>query len=409
MKKMVALCLFAISFSAFSATNLDGFDKRFKMVRENDGTLKGIKMKTFTKSFSIKPFVEKIRDDIKEEIRRLNSKSFAAQSEIDELISMLEQTADTVMGLQASDELDENLRYTREALERLPEAKVDESFETITSSEVLEKFELDLKDLLFKFDLAVIAAPMDAKYFYRRHVTYEVVTRALEFAKKKFSSVPVLNLASYIIVRVHDLILEQRLYHQYMLMGYLENIDAKTLGMTKEEADRVYSSLFEAQIAPINFRESKIAAETWARYGVDKFFVLLRGANNKLRRMGPMFDSVNSRYNFAFVEVVEEGQRVVKNLLVNTHTFSSKMSTAYVYDKPNKVKRTRMLIQLGQVGLGFLPIPGWIKNQVDAFLGSYYTQQTRTEGALMGYFEMTGNAQMTKEIYKQANNPYLIY
>src|SRR5690606_10618211 len=120
---------------------------------------------------------------------------------------------------------------------------------------------------LFKFDLAVVASPMDAKYFYRRNVTYEVVTRALNFAKKKFDSVPLLNLASFMIVKVHDLVLEQRLYHQYMLMHYLENAGAKEIGLTDKEIDRVYSSVFEARIQAINFQESKRAAANWDKYG----------------------------------------------------------------------------------------------------------------------------------------------
>ena len=122
-----------------------------------------------------------------------------------------------------------------------------------------------------------------------------------------------------------------------------------------------------------------------------------------------MYDAVNARYNFAFVEVVEDGNKVVKNLLNNGHSFSSKASTAYDYSNPNKVRRFRALLNLGELGLGFLPIPGWIKSNVESFIESFYVEQRLTEGALIGYFESKGNNEMATEIANQMANPYLIF
>ncbi|MEX1098853.1 MAG: hypothetical protein WEB87_00420, partial [Bacteriovoracaceae bacterium] len=108
-------------------------------------------------------------------------------------------------------------------------------------------------------------------------------------------------------------------------------------------------------------------------------------------------------------EVVEEGERVVKNLVDTKHMFSGKAATAYNYAKPNKIKRTRALLNLGEVGLGFLPIPGWIKAQAESFLESFYVQQRLTEGALVGYFESTGDSVMARTIKNQMANPYIIF
>ncbi len=84
------------------------------------------------------------------------------------------------------------------------------------------------------------------------------------------------------------------------------------------------------------------------------------------------------------------------------------MATAYNYDKPNQVKRFRSLLNLGQLGLSFLPIPGWLKGQVESFLKSYYVDQKRLEGALVAYFDLQGNKQMSKNIKNQLINPYII-
>jgi hypothetical protein len=83
------------------------------------------------------------------------------------------------------------------------------------------------------------------------------------------------------------------------------------------------------------------------------------------------------------------------------------MAISYYYAKQNKVKRFRSLLNLGELGLGFLPLPGWLKSQVESFIASYYVEQKRTEGALIGHFELNGNSVMAKNIKTQMINPYI--
>ncbi len=136
---------------------------------------------------------------------------------------------------------------------------------------------------------------------------------------------------------------------------------------------------------------------------------MLRSCNSKIRLTASTYDSVNGRYNYGFVEVVEEGEKVVKNLVDTKHMFSMKAATAYNYAKPNKIKRIRSLLNLGELGLGFLPIPGWIKAQVEGFVESFYVKQRLTEGALVGYFESKGNMVMAKKVKNQMANPYILF
>ena len=235
-----------------------------------------------------------------------------------------------------------------------------------------------------------------------------MLKRAIEFAKQQFDNIPVLNLVAFIMVEVHEMVLEQRLFHQNMMLHYLENVKETEIGLTVKEADRIFSSIYESRIAAANIFESNRAAETWARYGLNKFYAMVRNANNRLRRSTRTFDEVGARYNFGFFEAKEDGERVVKNLIHNQHMFSSKMATAYNYDKPDEVRRFRSLLNLGQLGLGFLPIPGWIKAQVENFIQSYYVEQKRLEGALVAYFDINGNKEMAKNIHRQLVNPYIM-
>lgn len=381
--------------------NLEGFNKRFEFKRGEDGRLESVKMKSMSSGFSITPYLKQVKEDIKSEIERMRNKS-AYQAELDEFTAFLEE------GQPVTKEVQENIGIVRESIENLPNVNVDAVFEDIKAHGVLLKFEFDLKDALAMLDMSIMAYPNDSRFFYRKNVTYQVVKTALEFAKKKFDSIPVLNLVSFVIVQVHDMVLEQRTFHQNMLLHYLQNFSAQELGLSKKEADLVYSSVYESRISAMNLPESNRAASNWLRYGTNNFYNLLRSCNNKIRRSASSYDEINGRYNYAFVEVVEEGQRVVKNLVDGKHMFSGKASTAYYYGEPNKVKRTRLLLNLGELGLGFLPIPGWIKSQVEGFLESFYVQQRLTEGALAGYFESTGDKAMVKEIKRQMSNPYII-
>ncbi len=383
--------------------SMDGFNKRFKIVKNQAGEVTSVKMK-FVSKFSLKPYLVHIKNDLKEEIDRMRSQNKSAtEAEVNEFIDEL------LASSNKSQEDVENAAVVRNSLLNLPKIDVEKSFSEVAKHDVLKKFEFDLKDALKMLDLSIVAEPTDARFFYRKTVTYEVVTRALNFAKKRFDSIPVLNLASFIIVKVHDLVIEQRQFHQNMLLHYLQNFETK-LGMSESDVNRVFSSIYESRIGVTGYGESNTAARTWEKYGLNKFYAVVRAGNNKVRqanRLGTM--SMGARANFAFVEAVEDGQRVIKNLVNGHNMLSGKMATAYYYEKPNKVKRFRSLLNLGQVGLGFLPIPGWIKSAVEGFVESYYVDQKITEGALVGYFESAGNKKMSKAIKRQNINPYLIF
>jgi hypothetical protein len=403
MKRTRMVLFLTFVFFAFGANANDSqlnelISKRFVFKKNEQGQLDSVKMK-FLSKFSLRPYLVQIKNDIKAEIERMRSKKDYEQ-EVDLFIEEISADAN-------NKEVDENSIAIRDALLNLKNVNVDQAFSSIHDHGVLKKFEFELKDLLKMLDLTIISNPNDARFFYRKNVTYQVVTRALNFAKKRFDNIPILNLVSFVIVKVHDLVLEQRLFHQNMLLHYLQNHTHEELGLTKKEVDFVMSSIYESRIAALNFPESNNAANNWTDYGFNKFFTMVRTANTRIRRTTTSYDSINGRYNYAFVEVVEKGERVVKNLIDNKHMFSSKAPTAYNYDRPGKVKRTRALLNLGQVGLGFLPIPSWLKTQAQSFIESFYVKQKLTEGALVAYFEEQGNMNMARTIKAQMINPYI--
>jgi len=395
--------LFFLAQSVFASTNLDAFNKRFTIVKGDEGQTTYVKMNFVQNRFSLTPYIKQVVADIKDQLRRMSTKS--GDQEIENFLIELESMSDI-----KDEQLAENIFTVRESLKNLDAiGDVDKFITPIVKSDVFANFQKGIQDALNKYSLAVIASTEDSRYFYKRNVTYAVLTKALDFAKKRFSSLPALNIASYILVQVHELILEQRTFHQNMLLHYLETVNESELGISKIDADKIYSSIYESRISYLNIFESNRAVETWDRYGLNIFYQSLRAANNKLRRSTYRGNPSVKRYNYAFFEVDEAGDRVVKNLFDKNHTFSSKMSIAYNYNKPQSVQRFRTLLSLGQLGLGFLPIPGWLKGQVENFLKSFYVNQRLTEGALVGFFEMNQNNEMAQKIVIQSRNPYILF
>ena len=401
----VALSCWLFALNVF-AGDAAGFHKRFQVLKNAEGKTVAIRLKTISGRFTIRPFLEQIKNDLLEEQRRWSSKNAQEmESAIDaELLGM---------GLDpyAKGEDAESITAIKDSLLNIPNINVNESFQGLESNGLIREFEGRINEALLQLDLSLVANLDDARFFYRRNVVYAVVSWALEQAQRRFSSIPLLNLASYVIVKVHDLLIEQKTFHHNMLLHYFNTVPESELGMTKEEVDRAMSSIYEYRIAAMNLPESNRAVQTWNLYGWNNFYIGVRYANTRERTLGESGQRYTNarRLNYAFAEFTVDGSRQILNLFTSQFMFSSKPSVAYDFANPNKVKRNRALMSLGQVGLGFVPfIPGWLKNIANSFVDSMHVEQRRLEGALVPYFESTGQAEMVDAVYKQNINPYIL-
>ena len=402
---LITLAVMATSVSAF-AYEMKGFDARFGLVKNEEGKVTAIKLKKAVTKFTIRPFLEQIKNDLKVEQASFAAKSLSEKEEqIDEMLFS--------MGLNPYDknaEGDEEARRIKESLLNLPNIDVDAAFVALNSGDFWAEFQRRLNEAMMYIDPSVLTYHNDARFFYKKNVTYAVVTWALEQAQKRFADMPILNIASFVIVRVHDMMLEQRLFHHNMLLHYFETVSEDKLGMTKEEVDMAISSIYEYKIQATNLPESNRAAADWMNYGQNNFYKLVRTGNGRVREwQAPLsrFTDVK-KINFAFAEVKEKEAQKIYHLHVNAHKFSSKPALAYDFSQPNRIKRNRALLNLAGIGLGFITMPGWIKDNVQSFLQSLYVEQVRMEGALVGYFEMNGNDAMMKKIYGQRANFYIV-
>lgn len=376
---------------------LQGFNDRFNVVRNAEGKVTMIKLKKVVKRFTLKPFIEQLKSDLSREQASFKSMSdFEKEAEVDELLSSMGYNS-YLVATQGSEEA----QKFKESLLNIKNINVQEAFATLAKEgSFWAEFESKLNEAFNFIDPTIMTNLDDARFFYKRQVTYRVVVWALEQAKKRFSNVPVLNIASFVIVRVHDMMLEQRHFHHNMLLHYFNAIPESKLEMTKEEVDRAVSSIFEYRIEVSNFMESNKAAQDWLNYGMNKYYSVVRATNARAT------SHKMKKLNFAFAEDMDA--KKIYHMQANAHMFSQKPALAFDHNEPNKIKRNRALMNLAGVALGFINMPGWLKSNVDSFIKSMYVNQVRLEGALVGHFETANNTEMIRQVYNQRANFYIL-
>lgn len=389
--------------------SLTGFNNRFAFQKNEEGKITAIRLKKVVRSFSIMPFLEQIKADLTAEQNSFKALNDAEkEAEIDQMLYEMGLDPYAKDGNGA-----EEARRMKESLMNLKNIDLNAAFAKLKTTDFWKEFERKLQEAFLFIDPTVLANLEDARFFYKRQVTYQVVMWALEQAPKVFGDIPVLNMATFVIVRIHDMMLEQRHFHHNMFLHYVETIPETKLGMTKEEVDRAVSSIYEYRIQLTNLPESNRAARDWLNYGMNSFYMMVRSGNSRIQSWkAPLSNSRFSdikKINYGFAEVMEEGNKKIYHLHINGHQFSQKAALAFDYSDPKRVQRNRALMNFAGIALGFVPnIPEWIKGNVQTFLQSMYVQQVRMEGALVGYFESTGDQAMTKKIYRQRNNFYIV-
>lgn len=403
---MKRILLFAIIFSSFiftSHASIQDFNKRFELVRGDNGELVEVRDRMFVESVSILSYLNFMKQQITD---HLNSRDAEfAEVQADQVMEMFYSQSDDP-ALRAG-ELEWMRPIVEDSITALKNFDLNQLFKNRKSKQVFQRFENELNRKWSLMGLGVIARPADSQFFYKRNVGYEAVKFGLNLAKRMLSSVPILNFASQFIVEYEKIVRERRIYHQNMFLHYIENYDAKELGMTKEEVDHAVSSLYEARIAWFNIFESQKAVAQWDRYGFDIFYAQVRMANQILILRPDFYDSLGNRINFAFQDANVKGKKVILNLFNKAHQFSQRPAVAYYYEQPKRIQTERALLEFVKVGMSLVTIPDFIKDIARGYINSMYKAHKLTEGALVAHLEETKNSGLKKQIIKQNLNPFI--
>ncbi|MBC7713127.1 MAG: hypothetical protein H7177_07295 [Rhizobacter sp.] len=400
------LCVLLLSTTQAFAKSADAFNKRFQVIRSEDGKLIGIRDRTLPVKFEVAPYIAMVKSQLVQE-QSLQAKTLASGEYESQVRAVLDEDREMLLanGYTQAD-YDNYVQSVVDSLKQLAVVNVEGVFTNPAFNEVVSKYEGKLTDAILMLDPTILANVQDPTFFYKRNVTYKAVSWALDFARKRLSNIPILNTVSYIVVQVEKLITERRNFHQNMLLHYLENFDEKELGLTHDEVNMVWSSIYESRIPWYAFWESSAAKGNWMKYGVDNFYGNFRAATTSLTKAGTLYTSVDERMNFAFNKVTFNNEKVVVNLFDKESMLQNRPAVAFNYDRPTQIARKRVMLTLAQLGLSFVPMSASIKDTVGNFIKSYYANQKITEGALYGYFESMGEGDGMRQLKVQYMNPF---
>lgn len=399
------LCLFTMNVNAAHAKSADAFFKRFQVVRSADGKLIGIRDRTLPFRFSVAPYIKQVRSQLLDEQSLMTQENLANGSYEANVKNILEEGRDySFAGDQGR--FDQNVAVVVDSLKQLAVLDIDYIFSHEVFKDVVNRYQGKMQEAIWQLDPTMIAKVDDSTYFYKKNVTFKVATWGLDFARKRMTSIPMLNTVSYVITEVERMITERRQFHQNMLLHYLENFKEEELGLTHEEVNLIWSSIYESRIPWFAFWESKNAVTNWPTYGVNNFYLNYRAATTNLRNAQNMYSEISDRMNFAFQKVTYNNEKVIVNLFDREGSFKNRPAIAYNFDRPTQIARRRVVLNLAELGLSFVPLSSLIKNNVDAFIKSYYQPQRITEGALYGYFESNGDSNGKSQVVAQYLNPF---
>ncbi|OIQ17808.1 MAG: hypothetical protein BM556_10280 [Bacteriovorax sp. MedPE-SWde] len=396
MRKFLGLILCLVSINTTVLAN--EFANRFEFVRK-EGKLIAVRDKSLTTSFKVTDYMKYIKEQLLQEQALMAQESGNYGDDMRTLLYDDENSAVRTRG-------DQNVENIVASMQELGNIDFEAVFNNPVFNEVITKFESKLQEAFFYIDPQLVAKPDNSSFFYKRAITHQVVSWGLNFARKKLSTIPLLNTAAYAITEIEKMITKRRLYHQNNLLTYLELFPAAELGLTKVEADSIFSSVYESRIPWYAFWESSKAKLNWSRYGSSKFYAGFRVGSTKLRNFKNLYSSVGERYSYAFQEVVYKDERVIINLFDKNNKMDSKPAIAYSFDRPKRIKRIRSVLTLARLGLSFVSMPAFIKDFAQDYMKSFYETQQITEGALLTNFLLRGDDEAAKVMKSQYINAF---
>ncbi len=396
-KSILFVTLILICLPSFA---LEGFHDTFQVVRDAEGRLVSVKVKNYSPRKNIRRYMESLKGWILEEQFQMEQKGDDYFSNIDHLFA--EEIADK------DGRMSEWLERLKESLRALSAVQIEKLYSNPQFNEVLNKFEGKLGELLAISDPSMLARPNDSQYFLKKKGTHEAVKMGLKLAQKVFGQIPILNTISFIMVRTEEMISDSRNFYHNYLLHYLENAKEEELGLSHDEINLIYSSIFESRVSLIeHLIFNKQIKATWPKYGVERFFGQARGLLARKRQFRGEFDQYTDRLNFGFLKGMYQGEPVIINLIGKEHLFNSRPAISYYEQSPNKVLRKRQVLELASLGISFLTVPDFIKSFGQKFFKSFYEEQRLQEGALMGYLKQNNMDEISHNVRRQALNPFV--
>ena len=383
--------LFASTLSFGAVPNPKTFFDHFAILKDEHGQVDAITFKQKSHAVSLQSLVAEIKGDLSISQSQLQITGVSPYSAIWQEASQ-NSLPENMQGIEVK------------AFEALGKVDVDQVFSNPHFKNAIALFENKLtKANAFN----VLAKPNDPGFFYQRALVHGIADQVLNFSLRGLDNLPVVNIVTFVIEQATLMIDQRREFSQNMILHYLDSFDPAQLSLTPEAAAKIRSSIYESRISFYAFWESRFARSHWGEYGQLYHTIAGISADAVLEKNKSKYEKIGDRLDYAFNTVSEKGKRKVVNLLDRKFLLSNEPSDAYFFDAPKKLQTQRRVMRLVQMGLRFVPIPGFLKSGAATFIQSTYASQVRTEGALFGFLDSIADKTATEVLLDQSINPFL--
>ncbi|MDA8793629.1 hypothetical protein N9N67_10290, partial [Bacteriovoracaceae bacterium] len=368
----ISLFTLSLSFSA-EMTAQKVFDQNFKLIKDNKGELLYIQKKFQLKKFKLKDFVAKIKEAINIEIdyQKKTASLMGEEKYIQELNNILQiDEGDSLNHHPDYQKEIKNKKRVRRSLLNLRKVNWGKNFNTVQSEPAIKEFGQKIKKILATFNFTILAAAQDKRFFMKKQILNKALNEVIKILRKKYSNIPILGFASFLVTKVHQFILQERMFQQNMLLE-LMFYHEKDLNLKVTEINHIVSSIFESRIDLQNRMERRKLENNWDGYGMLQLFTYER---NALANISKFKNSKN--INLGFFEGTFSNRKGKKtngiyHHFITNHQFTRKKALALDYNNKKRVLRLRTLLFVAQAGINFIPrMPGFIKNIANNFINS---------------------------------------
>jgi hypothetical protein len=265
---------------------------------------------------------------------------------------------------------------------------------------ILEKLEKALNGIMA---LNVLAVPGNPKYFQDHSLLNNAIQQAIDLA----GNAPDVKAVEFLINEVVNLVTFKQSFYQNALLAYMQNFEASDLGLSADEVSLIRSSIYDSRLSWDDIFGQSDAQGNWSTFGNNKFASSVSDDQDRLNQYAGDYSQVGSSYCFAFAPASKGGVTYILNTRDHQNEISDDLSIAFDSSHPTQIQNQRMELELVELASTLLPAPGFVIDQLDDLISSYFKPQSQTEGALYAYLSSQGMDTEAQTILAQTNNPFL--
>lgn len=382
LKKMVFILSLLISFHTLAAESLVAYEKRFRIIRDEEGRALRVIDRSLHTRLSFINFSQTYFDWFIKESPELS------------MASMFSSTGAESESIEINRQLNLILKKVRKY-----------KLGILIESSAFKKISLFLNSEFKKVSTVgfrTVSNLENTTFFYQNKHYRRIEGATKKEVSKFFPRILDEMVVGYLVERYIGFLRDSRTYHQSILLHYLTNFKAVDLGMTDLEVGRAISSILEADIKLHNFISRRRLKRNWDTYGKNKLREIGSQSLNTVLRFNDQYQHSPFFANPYFARTkMKRGEEVWINPYYQNKALDNTPSLSFDFSRPNFVYKKRRYYEL----ILFAEIQSDSSKLRKYFTHLKFRRQMLKEGLLYGFYESKGDTAMMNKIIKQSLNP----